>query len=147
MLFYTVMTIDKSWTTLRVCNCREFFYGLIAFLDRCQEHLNSYGKSRCPCENCDNHTIVVVMNLINLRLYFVKRHDFQSLCLLSCFLYIIMLVICYLSCICIDLFQGSVRIYIYFFTDGKYIKACMVEKRTHSIDTRMYVVFISKSQL
>ena len=58
MLFYAVMTIDKSWTTLRVRNCREFFDGLDAFLDSCKDYLNSYGKCRCPCENCDNHVFV-----------------------------------------------------------------------------------------
>ncbi|KAJ9535265.1 hypothetical protein OSB04_un001636 [Centaurea solstitialis] len=68
------MTIDKSWTTLRHRSCPEFFVGLDAFLERCKDHLNSFGRCRCPCESCDNH---IFGSLSTLRAH-IHRHGFSS---------------------------------------------------------------------
>ncbi|XP_071714493.1 uncharacterized protein [Rutidosis leptorrhynchoides] len=48
------MTIDKRWTTIRHTFNPDFIKGLHAFIERCNNNLDSHGKCSCPCKQCGN---------------------------------------------------------------------------------------------
>ncbi|XP_071705298.1 uncharacterized protein [Rutidosis leptorrhynchoides] len=48
------MTIDKRWTTIRHTFNPNFIKGLNAFIERCNNNLDSHGKCSCPCKHCGN---------------------------------------------------------------------------------------------
>ncbi|GJT17934.1 hypothetical protein Tco_0876640 [Tanacetum coccineum] len=51
----TIMTIDKSWTTISNRNSDAFLDGLFAFIKHCEPLLHPITrKIRCPCSRCCN---------------------------------------------------------------------------------------------
>ncbi|XP_071687145.1 uncharacterized protein [Rutidosis leptorrhynchoides] len=48
------MTIDKWWTTIRHTFNPDFIKGIHAFIERCNNNLDSHGKCSCPCKQYGN---------------------------------------------------------------------------------------------
>ncbi|GJV68529.1 CACTA transposable element [Tanacetum coccineum] len=74
----TVMTIDKSWTTISNRNSEEFLDGLFAFIKHCKPLLHPITqKIHCPCSRCcnrDDNRVTLEILEVHISRYGFDQH-------------------------------------------------------------------------
>nr|BAJ33519.1 CACTA transposable element [Dahlia pinnata] len=53
-----IMSVDKSWLSIRNRRSPEYEQGLTSFIEMCKEHVDSRGYVRCACAKCQNTLLI-----------------------------------------------------------------------------------------